>query len=291
MKTLIDYVSFAPLVEGILQVREEMHDSEQLTTLANQLLDILFDEDDWEKFEKLVEANNDFLTETLGDYRDCYLAAVFDFGFSRTLELYAARAIPESVLAEIMSDFDIHARNFWNTHGKPGIDVYSWLALHVRARIFKFGRLQVEVSKFNPKAFGDAFSECDDCLAVHIPAIGPLNLGECKASMERGLAFAREHFPERDFKTFTLSSWLLAAEHHEVLSESANILKFGNLFEIIGSANCSHPSIYGWLFGFDKKKDDWKSHADLAKSSLQIGAHRLIEEERWFVDRNGIRVI
>ena len=357
MRGLRDYISNEPLRAGMLRVFDAIGSDAELQNLSGQLIRVLYDLGNQDEFIELYNRSGDLLAEKLGSDTDCYLACVFDMGFDRLHMLYNKRKIPESVLSETMTDFDVSAEEYYVENKRAGIADYGWLAFHMQGKLFRLGRLQYIVDKkfsFNTYVFrntdgdlhavakdgigvdndgfvtrgepvftteyirtknavtanmidtnGNVLSQkpeismadhkCvlapgDDVLDMHIPSGEKLDIEDCLRSMDRAIVFGHDHFPEFDYKAFTLRSWLLSDEIKEVLSDDANLVRFSNMFtRAAGVRTEKKPHIYKWIFGFDKMVENYKDHA--AGTALQRGAHKLLDEGRWFVTRTGIIII
>jgi len=63
-------------------------------------------------------------------------------------------------------------------------------------------------------------------LAVHIPGGSPLDHEACGESLRRAVEFFSRHFPDRHFKAFQCSSWILDAQLEELLPPESNLVRF-----------------------------------------------------------------
>jgi len=66
----------------------------------------------------------------------------------------------------------------------------------------------------------------DPALGTHIQAGAPMTFELCGQSYRRALEFFPRHFPERPFRVFTCSSWLLDPQYEEYLRPGSNIVRF-----------------------------------------------------------------
>ncbi len=66
----------------------------------------------------------------------------------------------------------------------------------------------------------------DPVLGTHIQAGRAMAFDECMESYARAMEFFPRHFPERPFKAFTCSSWLLDPRYRDILPPSSNIVRF-----------------------------------------------------------------
>jgi hypothetical protein len=70
-----------------------------------------------------------------------------------------------------------------------------------------------------------ALAPGDSVLHLHIPAGSPMDYAQCGESLRTALAFFPTHFPERPFRAFACSSWLLDRRLEERLPEASNIVR------------------------------------------------------------------
>jgi len=110
-------------------------------------------------------------------------------------------------------------------------------------------------------------TEHDPCLGVHIAATGPMDFEACGASFRRAKEFFPRHFPERPFKAFVCTSWLLDAQFEDYLKSDANIVQWLREWHL-------HPYPKASDFQhiqrvFDEKFDRQNLDANPQKSSVQ----------------------
>ena len=70
----------------------------------------------------------------------------------------------------------------------------------------------------------------DPMVDVHIPAGKTLKPELVDASFQEIRDFYAKYFPEKEYKGFIISSWLLSPTVHELLGQKGNIVNFGNRF-------------------------------------------------------------
>jgi hypothetical protein len=73
----------------------------------------------------------------------------------------------------------------------------------------------------------------DSVLDVHIPEGEKLTHELCRDSYGQAVRFAQDHFPEKTFRAFVCSSWLLSPQWPELLSPDSNIVRFLSDYYII----------------------------------------------------------
>lgn len=132
-------------------------------------------------------------------------------------------------------------------YGRPGLDVAFWFTAHVRGTIYQLGRLQfcMEGTTAMPR------------MGLHIRGEGgPLTPEAVRSSVARALEFFPAKFPElfppERPMTFMCSSWLLDPQLRDWLPERSNILRFGELFELVGPTSYAnaggHDDVWRFVF-------------------------------------------
>lgn len=167
---------------------------------------------------------------------------------------YKEKGIPESILLDTLKDIPAWTRDWSNVKGELFLGELPWLSAHLRAKLFKLGRLEFctniahhDIPQFGVKA-GDRVIE------VHIPSRGKLTPEACEASLEQARAFYAKYFPEYDHKCFTCHSWLLSETLNQYLPESSNILHFGNMFTRISTDESD--ALLRYIFRWDTNRQN-----------------------------------
>ena len=162
-------------------------------------------------------------------------AFVFTLAIEDTERLYEQKNIPRGVLLETIQDIGVWIQRNRDWTGEWGFTQYGWLVLHMRAKIFKLGRLQFEPKKIEtppPENLGLNLKAGDPYLNVHIPRGGKLDAEACLESFER----AKRFFPEvlgYDFVAFGCFTWLFDPAFETLLPPDSNILKFQKMFTLL----------------------------------------------------------
>ncbi|MCH7232476.1 acyltransferase domain-containing protein [Glycomyces sp. L485] len=148
------------------------------------------------------------------------------------LELHRERGVDEALSRLVLADVGEKLRLNRRLHGRAALDVAFWFTAHVRGTIYQLGRLQfcMEGTTAMPR------------MGLHIRGEGgPLSPEAVRDSVERALAFFPATFPElfppERSMTFMCSSWLLDPQLRDWLPEGSNILKFGELFDLVRPAS------------------------------------------------------
>jgi hypothetical protein len=91
------------------------------------------------------------LTQALGSRAPLFPAVVLLSGLPQLRRRYGDLGLPEFVLRDTLSDIDIWLEHHQMTSGKPGLTTLPWLMHHFKAQLFRLGRLQFMVKKFDGK--------------------------------------------------------------------------------------------------------------------------------------------
>lgn len=76
-------------------------------------------------------------------------------------------------------------------------------------------------------------SEGDHVLDVHIPQGGKMAHELCLKSYRQAMEFFPKYFPERAFKAFVCTSWLLSPQFRQILPADSNILMFQRDYHLL----------------------------------------------------------
>ncbi len=104
---------------------------------------------------------------------------------------YKKHGIPESLLWESLTDFTVKMRECRELYGITGV-YCDWFFLFTALRIFRFGRLELEVSEFVPESYSRAGVELkqgDTVFFSHIPSDGRMSEESCIESYKRAYEF------------------------------------------------------------------------------------------------------
>ncbi len=144
------YFMLSPEITGSFhEACQRIRSSEELKRLIWHFRYILFKADEKEEY---VISDLKLLKAYLGDLYGMFNAILIYSRIGYTVEFYRERGIPEDILTDTMSDLEIWMRHFHKEEGLWGLDVVSWLLLHVNGRIFRLGRLQYVHGSFGYNA-------------------------------------------------------------------------------------------------------------------------------------------
>lgn len=103
------------------------------------------------------------------------------------------------------------------------------------------------------KEYEKVLQHGDDVLNVHIPAIGKLEMAAVEDAFAQAEVFFEKYYPEKQFRAWVCSSWLLDTGLKEVLKPESNILQFQSRFRIVLSG-VNTFSIYWHIFDVQQFK-------------------------------------
>ncbi len=169
------------------------------------------------------------------------------------MKLYAGLGVDDDVIWDTLEDFKYKLYEGLEVHGIPGFFSTVWFYDLLRARIFKLGRLEYHIIKYNDGDInigGVQIKNGDDSLNIHIPSSNePFNTETRLASYDKAYSFFKKVF-NKDVKLFQCQSWLLFPKQEEFLPEKSNIRSFMKDFRIIKHELFAEPRSNMWrIFG------------------------------------------
>ncbi len=186
-----------------------------------------------------------------------------------TEEDYKWLGIDESILKDTMSDIGIWCRN----NDNKGLKNYPWIKNHLKAELFKIGRLQYQLYTCYNATFDYSqlpFKKGEQTVFIHIPQGEKLNFADCVKSIKSAKEFFTKHLPVYKFEYFICESWLLYEENWQFMKPSSNILQFQSLFDIVMSKPDDRQAIER-IFGKRKLiKKHYSERTSLQKSAKEF---------------------
>lgn len=161
----------------------------------------------------------------------CYLAA------ESAEKHYLRRGYPIELLFDSMTDLGIWLRNTKRNYGVVGLrTARPWEVSVFNGSVIRFGRLQCNSEHYYSRE-EDLLDENgnvllkkgDAVINMHIPEDGPMDIEECKKSMQRMREFFAKYRPDYQWKGFLCESWLLDSQLRPMLPPNSNIIKFQDL--------------------------------------------------------------
>lgn len=186
-----------------------------------------------------------------------------------TEEDYKWLGINESILKDTMSDIGIWCRS----NDNKGLKNYPWIKNHLKAELFKIGRLQYQLYICNNATFDYSrlpFKKGEQTVFIHIPQGEKLNFADCVNSIKSAKELFAKHLPVYKFEYFICESWLLYEENWQFMKPSSNILQFQSLFDIVMSKPNDRQAIER-IFGKRKLiKKHYSESTSLQKSAKEF---------------------
>ncbi len=165
---------------------------------------------------------------------------------------YEKLGISEDILLDTLSDLSTWCNIWSGIKGSLYLGELPWLKWHMKAQLFKLGRLQYCFDKAPDDVPALGVKKGEPIIGVHIPACGPLKTDDCVKSLDLAREFFAKYFPEYEYRYFACDSWLLDESLKEVLPLDSNIVKFGDLFQKTHAVEAN--DIVRYVFGWDKKR-------------------------------------
>ncbi len=169
-------------------------------------------------------------------------------------EKYREMGISDEILVDTLYDIVLWTRNWSKVKGRTYLGELGWLTNHMTGRLHKIGRLQFCRGRCDMDIPELGIKEGEPILEIHIPARGPLTREECEESIAMAKEFYAKYYPDYDYKCFTCSSWLMDGTLKELLSDESNIIRFQDMFTVIGRHESY--SLLKYLFGWDTRREN-----------------------------------
>lgn len=143
---------------------------------------------------------------------------------------WRAAGISEQVYRDTMSDLVLWYNECIRLTGQPGLVEWDWLALLLKGKMYRLGRLQYRprILKDDISAAGRTFAAGLPMLEIHIPAGAPLEPSAVRDSLAQAWTFFEKERPELMY----CHSWLLSPALKQLLPQTSNILRFQALFGV-----------------------------------------------------------
>ncbi len=114
------------------------------------------------------------------------------------------------------------------------------------------GLLIKEPVVLDTKVYTCVLKKGDPTVSVHIPAKGKLTGELVEDAFRQADAFFAAYYPEREYKAYYCSSWLLDTDLEQMLKPGANILQFQKYFRIVMS-HINDFALYWNIFQTEKR--------------------------------------
>ena len=163
--------------------------------------------------------------------------------------LYRERGIAEDIYWASMRDITIWTKTCMKMRGHVGLYEYGWITSFLTASIVRLHRLEFHIISFmDNKTWSKAgvtVNGGDPVINIHIPEDGPLLPEDVIESFRR----AYRYFNCTGIQAFVCHSWLLYPGNYEFLSETSNIRKFMDNFDLITRDEYQYSSDLWRVFG------------------------------------------
>ena len=238
-------------------------------TLGKKLADIMNDQ------RRKIQTLSDELPrnpDCLKNETDIVRLAVIVKSLEKTKAYYNYLNISDDIFYDTISDIRIWCEN----NGNEGLNNYQWLINHIKAELFKIGRLQYQLYTCNNDTLDYTclpFDYGENVIYIHIPQGEKLVYEDCRHSILMAKEFLKTYFPDFTYRYFFCESWLLFNGNSSFMRHDSNIVKFSSLFNIVYSDFDDKQAIER-IFGKNLKNiDDYPE-----KTSLQKAAKKYLQK-------------
>lgn len=182
---------------------------------------------DYDAFDAIIKEKDDPNRYALG--------LIFHWGVE-SVKLWLKKGFSEDLAIATLYDITIWSNRCFDRTGKVGLIEWRWFIVHITARIFRLGRLQFEPGVLREDITlpdGSVILDGTPILGVHIPRGDGFNADSIRESFEMSKTFFPEYFGTR-FTVCVCTSWLLAPQLEDMISEKSSIAAFRKYFTIYG---------------------------------------------------------
>lgn len=179
-------------------------------------------------------------------------------------DLYAKEGYDEQIYWDSLQDIAIWAKCCKDETGRWGMKQFHWLAKTLSGKLWRLGRMQFELSRFEEGHYekdGVVIHDGDIVINTHIPEGEPLTPEKRTDAFDRAVKFFGRN-------VFMCESWMLWPAHYEMLKPTSNVISFMNDFDIFHSFEQPGVSDLWRIFGY---RDDYRPEKLPANSSMQRG--------------------
>ncbi len=219
--------------DTILKSYDNIINNSRAHDVLEQIL-IDYNENMYASWEKQIEKMN--LISEITDIHKYTASLVVCICLSKKLkEYYKENNIPLNIWHDTMFDFKYKLNECRLVKGICGTFVREWYGKFFVLNLFALGRLQFRINTLRYEYIKNKsiFKIGDQVIDIHIPRSGtPIDKNSCFDSYKRAKCFFENKFKDKPMP-FVCSSWLLADENKNMLSEKSNIRRFISDFDII----------------------------------------------------------
>ncbi len=179
----------------------------------------------------------------------------------------AWKGLPERIWTDTMKCFPRFIGEYRRACGKDGFDRGFWTTRQIRARLFRIGELEYEMTD-EPDA--------GKILSLHIPSDCRLEPERLNDSVREARAFFAEYFPEYAGAPMACESWLLSPALEELLPPQSRILAFRRAFDLT-ETDPEDDSAVEWVFHIAaEQRKGLRAETLPEDTSLQRGMKRML---------------
>ena len=147
-------------------------------------------------------------------------------------EEYAKLGHPETLYLETLQDLRYKLKECNALYGEWGTFVPDWYRRFYTCERFALGRLQYEPIEFPFEDYKGIVKKGDRVYSCHIPSSGALREEDVLDSLKRAYSFYQAELKD-GILPVVCHSWLLYQPLEEVFADSANIVKFRKMFDVV----------------------------------------------------------
>ena len=188
---------------------------------------------------------------------------------------YEEKGIEESVLLDTLGDIPIWTNLWSELRGELYLGELSWLANHLKMRLFRIGSLEYMMGKAPCDCPELGLKKGDNVLDMHIPHNSPLSPEECRRSLRMARDFFAKHYPEFRYSHFSCHSWLLDTELAGMLKPGSNILAFQEIFHIIEGSESESFAALRYIFDWGTSRINLRNAYPVSSFAERVKRHVL----------------
>jgi len=194
---------------------------------------------------------------------------------------YEEKGIPDEILYDTLHDIVIWTNTWSDLKGELYLGELDFLQVHFRMDLFKIGRLEFTKSQSWKSVPSKNIQKGTPVSGIHIPATGePLTQEACIESIKRAKDFFATYYPEFKYEHMVCYSWLLSDDLTRFFKPDSNIVRFGELFDLIDTKE--EDSILSFIIGWKKKRDDVKNMEFTTRVQNEI-KKAVLNDEKFYV--------
>lgn len=153
----------------------------------------------------------------------------------KTEKMYVEKGCEESFF-EALHDVKQKIQETKKWYGVFGVHNFGWEADFFCFKTLAMGRLEFSAYYFTDYEYNGIvkINKGDRVLSVHIPSGRKLDIEECYKSLKRAFKYFKEVRIGK-YMPVILTNWFLYPPFEQLFSPDGNLIKFKNLFDVIGS--------------------------------------------------------